>query len=170
MVFNKNFTRTIPDSGLTVRITASQAGNDSYNAAANVIREIILKKPGKSAFFDERRRDPRCEKERDKFARKLLAKKNLKGLVDLDGSGSITIEDAKLLFDSDEFDSDGDGLSNFMERAFGGDSLGSNAKTTRPRSVNKKDGKQRISFQKYQDSYNDEGIKYIVEISNGLRT
>jgi hypothetical protein len=57
-----------------------------------------------------------------------------------------------------------------MERAFGGDSLGSDAKTTLPRSVNKKDGKQRISFQKYQDSYNDEGIEYIVEISTDLRT
>ena len=170
LVFNKNFTGAIPDSGLIVRITASQAGNNSYNAAANVIREIIVKKPGKSAFFDERRMDPRYEKEREKFARKLLAKKNLKGLMDLDGSGSITIEDAKLLFDSDEFDSDGDGMSNFLERAFGGDSLGSDAKTTLPRSINKNDGKQRISFQKYQDSYNDEGIEYIVEISTDLRT
>jgi hypothetical protein len=170
LVFNKNFTGTIPNGGLAVQITASQTGNGSYNAAAAVVREIIVKKPGKSAFFDERRLDPRYEKERDKFARKLLAKKNLKGLIDLDGVGGITIEDAKLLFDSDEFDSDGDGMSNFMERAFGGDSLSSDAKNTLPRSVNKKDGKQRISFQKYQDSYNDEGIEYIVETSTDLRT
>ena len=61
-------------------------------------------------------------------------------------------------------------MSNFMERAFGGDSLGSDAKSVLPRSVNKKDGKQRISFQKYQDSYNDEGIEYIVETSSDLRT
>ena len=79
--------------------------------------------------------DPRYTKERDKFARKLFAKKNLKGLIDLDGSGSITIEDAKLLFDSDDFDSDGDGISNFMERAFGGDSLSSDAKDTLPHSL-----------------------------------
>jgi hypothetical protein len=170
LVFNKNFTGTIPDGGLAVEITASQTGNGSYNAAAAVVREIIVKKPGKSAFFDERRLDPRYEKERTKFARKLLAKKDLKGLMDLDGSGSITIEDAELLFDSDEFDSDGDGMSNFMERAFGGDSLSSDAKSVLPRSVNMKDGKQRISFQKYQDSYNDEGIEYIVEISTDLRT
>ena len=170
LVFNKNFTGTIPDGGLAVKITASQTGNANFNAAAAVVREIMVKKPGKSAFFDERRMDPRYEKERTKFARKLFAKKNLKGLIDLDGSGSITIEDAKLLFDSDEFDSDGDGMSNFMERAFGGDSLSSDAKSVLPRSVNKKDGKQRISFQKYQDSYNDEGIEYIVEISTDLRT
>ena len=33
--------------------------------------------------------DPRYEKERDKFARKLFSKKTLKGLIDLDGSGEI---------------------------------------------------------------------------------
>ena len=155
---------------MTVSIKATQAGNGSYNAAADVIRDIKIKKPGKSAFFEERRMDPRYEKEQTKFARKLLAKKNLKGLIDLDGDGSITIEDAKLLFDSDEFDSDGDGINNFMERAFGGDSLGSDAKTTLPRSINKKDGKQRISFQRYSAEYNSEGIEYIVEVSTDLRT
>jgi hypothetical protein len=170
LVFSKDFTGFGGADELTVSIKATQAGNGSYNAAADVIRDIKVKKPGKSAFFDERRMDPRYEKERTKFARKLFAKKNLKGLIDLDGSGSITIEDAKLLFDSDEFDSDGDGMSNFMERAFGGDSLSSDAKNTLPRSVNKKDGKQRISFQQYSADYNAEGIEYIVETSTDLRT
>ena len=99
-----------------------QAGNGSYNAAASVVREITVKKPGKSAFFDERRLDPRYEKERTKFARKLAAKKDLKGLIDLNGDGSVNALDAELMFDSDDTDSDGDGMSNFMERAFGGDS------------------------------------------------
>ena len=170
LVFNKNFTGTIPNGGLAVQITASQSGGGGYNAAAAVVREIIVKKPGKSAFFDERRLDPRYEKERTKFARKLAAKKDLKGLIDLNGDGSVNHLDAELMFDSDDTDSDGDGMSNFMERAFGGDSLGSDAKSVLPRSVNKKDGKQRISFQKYQDSYNDEGIEYIVETSSDLRT
>jgi hypothetical protein len=170
LVFNKNFTGIIPNSGLAVQITATQTGNDSYNAAAAVVREIIVKKPGKSAFFDERRMDPRYEKERTKFARKLAAKKDLKGLIDLNGDGAVNHLDAELMFDSDETDSDGDGMSNFMERAFGGDSLSSDAKFVLPRSVNKKDGKQRISFQKYQDTYNSEGIEYIVETSSDLRT
>jgi hypothetical protein len=170
LVFNKNFTGIIPNSGLAVQITATQTGNDSYNAAAAVVREIIVKKPGKSAFFDERRMDPRYEKERTKFARKLAAKKDLKGLIDLNADGSVNHLDAELMFDSDETDSDGDGMSNFMERAFGGDSLSSDAKFVLPRSVNKKDGKQRISFQKYQDTYNSEGIEYIVETSSDLRT
>jgi hypothetical protein len=170
LVFSKNFSGFGGADELTVSIKATQAGNGSYNAAADVTRDIKIKKPGKSAFFDERRMDPRYSKERDKFARKLFAKKNLKGLIDLDGSGSITINDAKLLFDSDDFDSDGDGMSNFMERAFGGDSLSSDAKTTLPRSIRQKDGKQRITFQQYSTEYNSEGIEYIVETSTDLRT
>ena len=170
LVFRKDFSGSIPNAGLTVQITATQTGNSSYNAAASVVREITIKKPGKSAFFDERRLDPRYEKERTKFARKLAAKKNLKGLIDLNGDSTVNHLDAELMFDSDDTDSDGDGMTNFMERAFGGDSLGSDAKSVLPRSVNKKDGKQRISFQKYQDSYNSEGIEYIVETSTDLRT
>jgi hypothetical protein len=57
-----------------------------------------------------------------------------------------------------------------MERAFGGDSLSSDAKDTLPRSIRKGDGKQRITFQQYQTQYNDEGIEYIVERSTDLRT
>jgi hypothetical protein len=170
LVFNKTFTGTIPNAGLTVQITATQAGNSSYNAAASVVREITIKQPAKSAFFDERRLDPRYEKERTKFARKLATKKNLKGLIDLNGDGLVNHLDAELMFDSDDTDSDGDGMSNFMERAFGGDSLYSDAKSVLPRAVNKKDGKQRITFQKYQDTYNSEGIEYIVERSTDLRT
>jgi len=171
LVFSKNFTGFGAAEELTVTIKASQAGSSSYNGAADVTRDIKIKKPGKNAFFEERRMDPRYTKERDKFARKLFAKKDLKGLtVDLDGDNVITVNDAKLLFDSDNFDSDGDGMSNFMERAFGGDSLSSDSKTTLPRAVNKKDGKQRISFQKYSADYNSEGIEYIVESSTDLRT
>ncbi|MBT3667086.1 MAG: hypothetical protein HN548_06370 [Opitutae bacterium] len=61
-------------------------------------------------------------------------------------------------------------MSNFMERLFEGDSMSSDTMTVLPRSVNKKDGKQRITFQKYQDTYNSEGIEYIVERSTDLRT
>ena len=170
LYLDKDFSGSIPNAGLTVQITATQSGNSSYNAAASVVREITIKQPGKSAFFDERRLDPRYEKERTKFARKLAAKKDLKGLIDLNGDNSVNHLDAELMFDSDDTDSDGDGMSNFMERAFGGDSLSSDAKSVLPRSVNKKDGKQRITFQKYQDTYNSEGIEYIVETSSDLRT
>ena len=80
LVFRKDFSGSIPNAGLTVQITATQAGNSSYNAAANVVREITIKQPGKSAFFDERRLDPRYEKERTKFARKLADQEGPEGI------------------------------------------------------------------------------------------
>ncbi|MFL2914388.1 MAG: BspA family leucine-rich repeat surface protein [Opitutales bacterium] len=165
LVFNKNFSGSIPDAGLTVQITATQSGNGSYNAAASVVREITIKKPSKSAFYDERRFDPRYEMERTKFARKLSAKKNLVGLIDLNGDGSVNALDAELMFDSDDFDSDGDGVNNFLERALGGDSLLNDRQEILPQTINMGDGKQRLSFRKYQAQYNDEGIEYIVERS-----
>ena len=170
LVFSKNFTGFGGADLLTVAIRASQAGNGSYNAAADVIRYINIKKPGKKSFYDQRRMDPRYEGERIKFARRLATKKDLKGLIDLNNDGSINIEDAKLMFDADEADSDGDGVNNFMERAFGGDSLGRDADKFMPRPINKKDGKQRITFLRYQSQYNQEGIEYIVETSTDLRT
>ena len=165
LVFNKNFSGSIPDAGLTVQITATQSGNGSYNAAASVVREITIKKPSKSAFYDERRFDPRYEIEKTKFARKLSAKKNLVGLIDLNGDGSVNALDAELMFDSDDFDSDGDGVNNFLERALGGDSLSNDGLEILPQAINMGDGKQRLSFRQYQAQYNDEGIEYIVERS-----
>jgi hypothetical protein len=114
--------------------------------------------------------DPRYDAVKAKFTRKLLSKAALKGLIDLDGDGSITTADAELLFDSDDYDSDGDGMSNFMERAFGGDSLSNDSKSAKPRPIMKKDGKQRIGFLRYNADSNSEGIEYIVERSTDLRT
>ena len=89
----------------------------------------------------------------------------------MDGSGGEpTIADAALLFDSDSADSDGDGVSNLMERAFGGDSLTYDRKASLPRIIKRKDGKQRITFLKYQNVYAaEEGLQYVVESSKDLR-
>ena len=65
---------------------------------------------------------------------------------DLDRDGDIDTDDAKLMFDEDSADSDGDGVSNLLERAFGGDSLGPDDKPVKPRRMpTKADGKQRRS-------------------------
>jgi len=154
---------------ITLKVKASATGNGSYNAAAPIIREIKIKKPGKSAFFDERRYDDKYDTMRNKFAARMLKRMGNK-LDDFDGDGDSDIEDAKFLFDSDHFDSDGDGVSNLLERAFGGDSLSNDRRSALPRTINKKDGKQRLSFLKYMNAYNDEGIDYIVERSTDLRT
>ena len=172
LVFKKNFEK-FPNGvdKVTIQVTASSAGVDgSYNAASDVVRSFDIVKPSSTAFFDERRQDPRYEAVKTKFTRKLLSKAALKGLIDLDGDGSITISDAELLFDSDDYDSDGDGMSNFMERAFGGDSLSNDSKTSKPRPIMKKDGKQRLGFLRYNADSNSEGIEYIVERSTDLRT
>ena len=42
----------------------------------------------------------------------------------------ITGEKALALFNSDNYDSDGDGVSNLLERAFGGDSLSNDNEAT----------------------------------------
>jgi hypothetical protein len=172
LVFKKSFTKFDPGvDKIKVTITAtSPEVTGSFNAASPVVREFHIVKPSSTAFFDERRMDPRYDAVKAKFTRKLLSKAALKGLIDLDGDGSITTADAELLFDSDDYDSDGDGMSNFMERAFGGDSLSNDSKSAKPRPIMKKDGKQRIGFLRYNADSNSEGIEYIVERSTDLRT
>jgi hypothetical protein len=172
LVFAKTtdgFTGFGSDDEITLVIKASAAGNGSYNAAAVITRTVKIKKPGKSAFFDERRYDDKYDIMRNKFASRILKRMGSK-LDDLDGDGDSDVEDAKLLFDSDHFDSDGDGVSNLLERAFGGNSLSNDRRTALPRPINKKDGKQRLSFLKYMNVYNEEGIDYIIERSTDLRT
>ena len=60
-------------------------------------------------------------------------------------------------------------MSNLLERAFGGDSLGPDSKRITPRALPTRSGKQRLTFLKYLDTYNEEGIEYIVEKSTDLR-
>jgi len=163
------------DDYITLKIKISQPGNYSgagtYYAAADIIREIRVMKPGKKAWLEERRWDVRYPAERAKFARRIYNKRDINGLDDLDGSGGApTMADAALLFDSDDADSDGDGVSNLLERAFGGDSLTYDRKASLPRIIKKKDGKQRITFLKYQNVYAaEEGLQYVVERSKDLR-
>ncbi|MBT3637408.1 MAG: hypothetical protein HN531_10745 [Opitutae bacterium] len=158
------------DDYITLKIKVSQPGNGTYNASADTIREIRIMKPGKKSWLEARRWDIRYPAERAKFARRVYSKRAINGLDDLDGVGGITINDAALLFDSDDADSDGDGVNNLLERAFGGDSLTYDRKASLPRIIKKKDGKQRITFLKYQNIYaGEEGLQYVVERSKDLR-
>ena len=156
---------------IAIQLKASAAGNTNFNAAAPVIKDLNILPPGKDAFFNDRIMDDRYASVRAKFARKLLSRKDLGKIKDLDGDGDTDLDDAKAMFDSDEADSDGDGTSNLLERAFGGDSLGPDTKGNMPRRrMPSKGGKQRISFVQYQTAFNEEGIEYIVERSTDLRT
>ena len=83
----------------------------------------------------------------------------------------VTGEKALALFNSDNFDSDGDGVSNAMERVFGGDSLGQDSRGTLPAPVKVDDGKEYITFIRYNSTYQaDMGVTYIVEKSDDRRT
>jgi hypothetical protein len=158
------------DDYITLKIKISQTGNSQYFAAADIIREIRIMKPGKKAWLEERRWDVRYPSEKSKFARRVFNKRAINGLDDLNGNSQVDIGDAMLLFDSDSADSDGDGVSNLMERAFGGDSLTYDRKALLPRIIKRKDGKQRITFLKYQNTYAaEEGLQYVVESSKDLR-
>jgi hypothetical protein len=145
---------------LTIKIRAKQAGDSSnWHAALSVDHEIKIKKPGKSAFYEARKLDERFDTKKAAFNTRMAR---------LGKSG----DKAAYLFNRDDQDSDGDGLSNLEERAFGGDSLMGDKRTAKPRAVRKNDGYEYITFKRYQDDYNtgDERIEYIVETSRDLRT
>ena len=87
---------------LSFEITASQSGNNDYHAAESVSRTVKIKKPSKSVFFEERKLDARYDDVKsDAIANRMPA--------------GVSGEKALALFNSDNFDSDGDGVSNAME-------------------------------------------------------
>ena len=69
------------------------------------------RKPSKAVFFEERKQDARYDDVKTAALSRIAAKRGISG------------EKALALFNSDNYDSDGDGVSNLIERAFGGDSL-----------------------------------------------
>ena len=71
----------------------------------------------------------------------------------------ITGEKALALFNSDNYDSDGDGVSNLLERAFGGDSLSNDRGDTLPKPIKKNDNYEYLTFTRYNSTYqSDMGI------------
>ena len=160
---NEKFTGFGGVDSLSITLRATQAGNGSYHAAAPLEKSILIKKPGKDAFFEERRMDDRFDGKKASFKTRMKLKPKFSGISD---------DKAARLFDSDNYDSDGDGVSNLMERAFGGDSLVNDRKSILPKAIRKKDGYEYIVFNRFTDEYNtgDDKIEYIVETSRDLRT
>ena len=109
-------------------------------------------------FFSERRNDSRHAAVLTKFKQRLRHMRS-----------ELSLAEAEKLFDEDTFDSDGDGVSNLLERAFGMDSLGPDERKSMPRALKKNDGKQRITFIRYKAVENTENIDYSVELSTDLR-
>ena len=145
---------------IEVTIEAYRNSGDGYHAAS-VSKTIKIKAPSKSAFFEARKMDDRYEDKKNVALTRLSAK-------------GISGEKALALFDSDNYDSDGDGISNALERAFGGDSLQNDSTNTLPKPIKSKPSGEEdhefITFLRYNSNYNTEGIQYIVETSRDLRT
>jgi hypothetical protein len=148
------------DEEISFDIVASQAGNGSYHAAQAVSRTVKVKKPSKSVFFEERKADVRYEGVKTDALSRIQSKMGIGG------------EKALALFNSDSYDSDGDGVSNLLERAFGGDSLSNDSGDTLPKPIKKQsDGKEYLTFTRFNPTYQgDMGLEYIVEKSTDLRT
>ena len=119
---------------ITFDLTVSQAGNGSFHAAETVTRTIKLKKPTKNLFFEERKSDARYDDLKNAALTRIAAKRGISG------------EKALALFNSDNYDSDGDGVSNLLERAFGGDSLGNDSRGARPAPVKANDNKEYLFY------------------------
>ena len=147
------------DKSITIKIKAYRDTGNGY-WAASVTKEVEIMAPSKSAYFEARKSDDRYDAVKAKAKGRMPA-----GLADTK---------AEALFNSDNYDSDGDGISNALERAFGGDSLSNDSRNTLPRPIKSKPSAysdhEFITFIKYQDSFNTEGIEYIVETSYDLRT
>ncbi|MEC7799905.1 MAG: hypothetical protein VX609_01310, partial [Verrucomicrobiota bacterium] len=141
---------------LSITLVAEQAGNGSFHPAAPKERTFLLKPPSKDTFLSERRMD-------DRYSQK---KKDFKSRIGISG------DKGDHLFDSDGYDSDGDGVSNLLERAFGGDSLSNDSKSILPKRISKGDNYEYISFTKISDDFNsgNDKILYIVEGSTDNRT
>jgi len=62
---------------LAITLQATQKGNGSFHAAAPVERTFKIKKPGKDAFFEERRMDDRFDSKRTSFVSRMSARKGI---------------------------------------------------------------------------------------------
>jgi hypothetical protein len=147
------------NDSITIEVWAYRNEGNGY-WAASVTREVEIMAPSKSAYFEARKSDDRYADVMTKAKARMPA-----GLAN---------SKAEALFNSDNYDSDGDGISNALERAFGGDSLSNDSRNTLPRPIKSKPAllsdHEFITFMKYQDAFNTEGIEYIVETSYDLRT
>ncbi|MFP6901164.1 MAG: Ig-like domain-containing protein, partial [Opitutales bacterium] len=144
-----------------VTITAHVPGSDIYLPATPVHTVLNIVPPGRNAWRMEREGDLRFDEVKLRFVRRMQQRRGL------------DLATAEALFDDDSADSDGDGYTNLVERAFGMDSLGPDKWMNRPYRVpHRGDKKQRISFNRYQSSVNaaGENLIYKVEASLDMRT
>ena len=134
--------------------------DDNFVAALPRTRTLEVVKPTKAAWLENRRNDTRYTRLKERFVNNRLS-----------SHSSVTTEQAEYEFDSDNFDSDGDGYSNLFERATGMDSLGFDSQNA-PHFLNPENGKSGISFTRFTNSFSSTGesFQYMIEESFDLRS
>jgi len=157
----QNGRQFVPKSPGTVTLTFEMPESEFYVAAETVQKKLTVVLPRKDAWKKFRKADVRYNHILSRFTERLLARN-----PDLNSS------EAQKIFDEDYSDSDGDGWSNFFERAMGTDSLGPDYSHHLPQQLILSDNKQRMTFIRYispQDT-TGEGFEYHIEQSSDLQT
>ena len=144
----------------TVTLSFTIPADENFASALPRTRTLEVVKPTKSAWLENRRKDPRYNALKSRFIDQRKAQLS-----------TWTDTQATYDFDQDGFDSDGDGYSNLFERATGMDSLGFD-QINAPQLIGSESGKSRISFVRYTNPISSTGeqFDYIIEESLDLRT
>ena len=162
-IFNGN--QIIPKSTGMVTLSFVIPESEFFLISEIETKHINIVSPTKEAWKKFRQNDVRYDGILERFSKRFLS-------LNPELSEFDAYEKARKAFNEDYADSDGDGYSNFFERAIGTDSLGVDYRHHLPQQVVLPDKKQRFTFVRYKTPLETTGeaFEYHVEASTDLQT